>query len=265
MKKSEVQKKPKVINITNTANFGLVESYKALRTNIMFSLPAKENVRSRKILFTSSGPGEGKSTTTVNLALTLAETETKVLLIDADMRKPTVHKYFDIESRVGLSNLLSGMNTAEECIQKIEGMPNLSVIPSGILPPNPSELLGSSAMTKILSEFESEYDYIIIDTPPINVVADALSIVNRVDGVAFVISQGKATFPEVLRAVESLKFANANIIGSVINRVSSGNKSGNYKNYRYRSYGAYRYGAYRYGSYGSYGYGPYGSYGHMDR
>jgi len=200
MKKNENVKTPTILNITNTANFRLVESYKALRTNIMFSLPLKDDVRSRKIMFTSSGPGEGKSTTTVNLAVTLSETETKVLLIDADMRKPTVHKYFDIESRVGLSNLLSGMNTYEECVQRIEGMPNLSIIASGILPPNPSELLGSSAMTNFLANVEDEYDYIIIDTPPVNVVADALSIVNRVDGVAFVISQGKSTYPDVSRA-----------------------------------------------------------------
>ena len=237
MKKNESLKKTNIINITNTANFRLVESYKALRTNIMFSLPVKDDARCRKILFTSSGPGEGKTTTTVNLAVTLSETETKVLLIDADMRKPTVHKYFNIESRVGLSNLLSGMNTPEECIQNIEGMPNLSVIPSGILPPNPSELLGSSAMTKMLSEFESEYDYIIIDTPPVNVVADALAIVNRVDGVAFVIAQGKSTYPDVSRAIESLRFANANIIGAVMNRVNSGKKSkntGSYGTYSYK-------------------------------
>ena len=237
MKKTETQKNPSIINITNTSNFRLVESYKALRTNIMFSLPIKENVRSRKILFTSAGPGEGKTTTTVNLAVTLSETETKVLLIDADMRKPTVHKYFNIESRVGLSNLLSGMNTKKECIQQIEGMPNLSVITSGILPPNPSELLGSSAMINMLSEFESEYDYIIIDTPPVNVVADALAIVKKVDGVAFVVSQGKSTYPDVSRAIETLRFANANIIGAVMNRVDTGKKSkntGSYDTYSYK-------------------------------
>ena len=237
MKKTETQKNPSIINITNTSNFRLVESYKALRTNIMFSLPIKENVRSRKILFTSAGPGEGKTTTTVNLAVTLSETETKVLLIDADMRKPTVHKYFNIESRVGLSNLLSGMNTKKECIQQIEGMPNLSVITSGILPPNPSELLGSSAMINMLSEFESEYDYIIIDTPPVNVVADALALVKQVDGVAFVVSQGKSTYPDVSRAIETLRFANANIIGAVMNRVDTGKKSkntGSYGTYSYK-------------------------------
>ena len=237
MKKTETQKNPSIINITNTSNFRLVESYKALRTNIMFSLPIKEDVRSRKILFTSAGPGEGKTTTTVNLAVTLSETETKVLLIDADMRKPTVHKYFNIESRVGLSNLLSGMNTKKECIQQIEGMPNLSVITSGILPPNPSELLGSSAMINMLSEFESEYDYIIIDTPPVNVVADALAIVKKVDGVAFVVSQVKSTYPDVSRAIETLRFANANIIGAVMNRVDAGKKSkntGSYGTYSYK-------------------------------
>ena len=220
--------------LAENSPFTFTEAYKALRTNFNY---AALNGQHKKIVVTSSIQGEGKSSVSINLATTLAANGSKVLLIDADMRKPTVHKYFNIESRVGLSNLLSGMNTPEECIQNIEGMPNLSVIPSGILPPNPSELLGSSAMTKMLSEFESEYDYIIIDTPPVNVVADALAIVNRVDGAAFVIAQGKSTYPDVSRALESLRFANANIIGAVMNRVTSGKKSkntGSYGTYSYK-------------------------------
>ncbi len=228
-----------VINITNQASFRLIESFKALRTNIMFSLPKREGVKCRKILFTSSNPGEGKTTTTVNLAATIAQTEAKVLLIDADMRAPTVHKYFGIESRCGLSNFLSCMNTLEECIQTVKNIPNLSVIPSGLQPPNPSELLAGNTMDKLLEQAETEFDYIIVDTPPINVVTDALPLVNRVDGVAFVVAQGKSTYPAVTKAIKSLKFANANIMGVVMNRVESartlyGKYGANHYKYKYK-------------------------------
>ena len=242
MKNKNTQNQNKIINIMGSTDFQLVESFKALRTNLLFSLPVKEGVNCRKILFTSSDPGEGKTTTTANLAISLAETETKVLLIDADMRKPTVHRYFHMEGRCGLSNILSGMNKLEECMQQIPELPNLTVIPSGILPPNPSELLSSSAMDKLLQSFENHFDYIIIDTPPVNAVTDALALVNRVDGVVMVIAQGHCTVPGATKAVETLRFAKANILGMVINR-SVKIRQG------YGKYGSYRYGAYRYGAY----------------
>lgn len=256
MKKIKTNKKNvaasafKIINAASSS-FRLVESYKALRTNVMFSLPEKEDANCRKILFTSAAPSEGKSATAVNLAVALAETETKVLLIDADMRKSTVHKYFELESRVGLSNLLSGMNTVEECVQKVPGMENLSVITSGILPPNPSELLGGSAMSKWLKAFEEQYNYIIFDSPPINVVADAIALVNKVDGVAFVAAYGRSTYPEITKAVDALRFANANIIGVVMNRTGadSSSRRGRYKyggySYKYKYYKSYEHAAER--------------------
>lgn len=226
-----------IITITNSDNFQLVESYKALRTNLLFSLPAKEASHCRKILFTSAAPGDGKTTTTVNLALTLAEIETRVLLIDADMRKPTIHRYFSLDNRLGLSNLLSGMNKKSECIQSLPDQPNLSVIPSGVLPPNPSELLGSAAMEKLLAELEESYDYILIDTPPVNVVTDATAIAGKVDGVALVVSCGKTTLPEIEHTVEALRFAGANLLGVVMNRVAK-NKNSRYSK---RGYASYRY------------------------
>ncbi len=241
-KVSNKESENKVVRISESKDFAFVESFKALRTNIMFSLPLKDGVSCRKILFTSAGPGEGKSTATVNFAATLSETETKVLLIDADLRKPTVHKYFNMESRVGLSNLLSGMNKREECIQKASNYKNLSVITSGILPPNPSELLSSSAMDKLFEDFEKEYDYIIIDTPPVNVVTDALAIASKVDGVAVVAAFNRSVIPEVTKAIDALKFAKANILGIVMNRMVSkkggyGRKSYNYSyKYKYKSY-----------------------------
>ena len=221
--------------LTESDDFQFVESYKALRTNLLFSLPVKEGNNCRKLLFTSASPADGKSTTTVNLALTLAETETRVLLIDADMRKPTVHRYFSMDNRVGLSNLLSGMNQKAECIQAVPQFPNLSVIPSGILPPNPSELLGSSAMEKLLNELEKSYDFILLDTPPVNVVTDALSIAGKMDGVALVVAFGKTTLPEAEQAVEALRFANANVLGTILNRVVK-NKHSRFSKHGYESY-----------------------------
>ena len=232
----------KVIRISDSKDFAFVESFKALRTNLMFSLPLQEGLNCRKIIFTSANPGEGKTTTTVNFAATLSETETKVLLIDADLRKPTVHKYFDLESRVGLTNLLSGMNKREECIQKVSNYKNLSVIPSGILPPNPSELLSSSAMENLLGELEKEYDYIIIDTPPVNVVTDALAIASKVDGVVTVATVNRSTIPEVTKAIDALKFAQANILGIVINRVVP--KKGGYVRKKYNYSYKYKYKSY---------------------
>ena len=235
-KKKNVTTHSGTINITVQNSFRLVESYKALRTNLLFSLPKKDDVRARKILITSSSPGEGKTTTTVNLAITISEINTKVLLIDADMRKPTVHKYFSISNKTGLSNILSGMNPLEECVQEIENIPNLSVITSGILPPNPSELLSSPAMKNLLVALEENYDYIIIDTPPVNVVADALSVVNEVDGVALVISQSKSTYPEITKAVDTLRFGNSNIIGLIMNRATqeAKKKRSTYDSYSYK-------------------------------
>ena len=229
--------KTTILTITDSDDFQLVESYKALRTSLLFSLPTKEASHCRKILFTSAAPGDGKSTTTVNLALTFAEIETRVLLIDADMRKPTIHRYFPVDNRLGLSNLLSGMNQKSECIQSIPGQPNLTVIPSGVLPPNPSELLGSAAMEKLLTELEDMYDFILIDTPPVNVVTDATALAGKVDGVALVVAYGKTTLPDVEHTVEALRFAGANLLGIVMNRVTK-NKNSRYSK---RGYASYRY------------------------
>jgi len=225
----------KCITILDNQTFSLVESYKSLRTNILFSLPAKEG-GCRKILLTSANPGDGKTTTCVNIAITLAQANMRVLLIDADMRKPTIHKYFEIESRVGLSNALSGMNKLDECIQKIEKTENLWVITSGILPPNPSELLSSNNMTHLMENLEASFDFIIIDSPPVNIVTDALAVSKFVDGVAVIAAQNVTRYPDLKRAVASLEFADANILGFVLNKIHK-SKSKYGKNYSY----SYRY------------------------
>lgn len=232
-KKTKLPPVKSILKVAETEDFTMVESFKALRTNIMFSLPG--DVGCRKLLFTSSLSGEGKTTTTVNLAVSLAETDTRVLLIDADMRRPTVHRYFDIKSRsrFGLSNLLTGANGIEECMFPSPELPNLFIIPSGVLPPNPSELLGSAAMKTLLEGLEKEFDYIIIDTPPVGLVSDALSLVSMVNGVAVVVAGNKSMMPDVQKAVTTLKFADANILGFVLNRVSTKSLGYSKKSYQY--------------------------------
>ena len=237
-KKKKTHSTRKCITVIDNPNFALVESYKSLRTNIMFSLPASSS-GCRKIMFTSSNPRDGKTTTCVNIAITLAQAKMRVLLIDADMRKPTVHKYFGLESRTGLSNALSGMNKFDDCIKKVQKTENLWVITSGVLPPNPSELLSSTSMAQMLEKLEESFDYIIIDSPPINVVTDALAMVKMVDGVIVVTAQNVTRYPELKKSIASLEFAEANIIGIVLNRVKASKtrygKSYNYS-YKYKYY-----------------------------
>lgn len=237
--KNPLQQVPKQITVLNNPIFSLVESYKSLRTNIMFSLPVK-STGCRKILISSANPGDGKTTTCVNIAITLSEANVKVLLIDADMRKPTVHKYFGLESRVGLSNALSGMNKLDDCVQKAPDTENLWVITSGLLPPNPSELLSSPNMGEMIGKLEESFDFIVIDSPPINVVTDALAVSKLTDGVIVVTSQKATRYPELSRAVSSLRFADANILGFVLNKVKRDKtrygKSYNYSyKYKYKS------------------------------
>ena len=224
----------KCISVLDNQNFSLVESYKSLRTNILFSLPSNES-GCRKVLFSSSKPGEGKTTTCVNTAITLAQTNLRVLLIDADLRKPTIHRYFGFESRVGLTNALLGMSKFDDCIQSVPEIPTLHVITSGVLPPNPSELLSSRSMTYMLEKLSESFDFIIIDSPPINVVTDALAISKLADGVVVVVSHNISRYPDINQTVASLKFAGANILGIVLNRVpKTKSKYGKNSDYSYK-------------------------------
>ncbi len=212
--------------------FRIVEAYKTLRTNILFSIPAQDG-RARKILFTSSNPGDGKTTVSVNTAITFAQTDMKVILVDADLRKPTTHKFFSLANKKGLSAILSGQGTIEECVQSIPEVPNLRVITSGVLPPNPSELLSGKNMEDMLKVLEENFDVIIIDTPPVNIVADAVSVCKYVDGVVVVAANGRTTVPELQNALKSLKFADAKILGVVYNMAKQhmSKRNRTYRNY----------------------------------
>lgn len=234
--------------------FNIVESYKAMRTNIVFSLSTTDK---KVFLVSSSNPGEGKSTTSVNIAIALAQAEHKILLIDADMRKPVQHKVFSKKNHYGLSSVISGQKKFEECVHK-NVIPNLNLLSSGPKPPNPSELLASEKCADMLAALQNEYDYIVIDTPPVNVVSDAMGLSKSVAGMILVTRYGITTFDAAEDAMSRLELADIHLLGFVLNGISA-KEAGAYSNYKYkyRSYGKYGYGKYGYG-YGKYGYSSYG-------
>ena len=216
--------------------FTVAESYKTMRTNAVFALsPFNDKV----FAVTSVNAAEGKSMTVANLAISFALTESKVLLIDADMRKPTQHKLFQVKNEKGLSSAISKMNRLEECIH--QGVrKNLDLMPSGAIPPNPSELLDSGQFETIIDKLKSEYDYIIIDTPPVNVVSDVLVMAKSISGVMFVAKHGSTTYENIEEAMKKLRLAEIKMLGFILNNIvmSSGGKY--YNSYKYK-YG-YKYG-----------------------
>jgi len=191
------------------------ESYRSLRTNIDFS---SVDEKTQVIMVTSSGPGEGKSTVIGNLALTYAQSDRKVLLIDADMRKPTVHRTFGLSNRIGLSAYLSRQCDLEPAIQASD-VPNLSIMTSGNIPPNPSEMLNSKSMTRLIELLREQFDIILIDTPPILAVTDAQLLASRSDGVLLVINAGKVKKDIAAKAKDNLMRVNARLLGVVLNNV----------------------------------------------
>jgi capsular exopolysaccharide synthesis family protein len=217
--------------------FTATEQYKLLRTNLEFTIPEGESCP--VIGVTSSMRGEGKSTTAVNMSYVLAEKGSRVLLIDGDLRIPSVAKKMDLKSSPGLTDFLKGKG-ANLSEFKSELLENWYIIPSGNIPPNPSELLGSSRMASVLSEFKKEFDYIVIDLPPINIVSDALSISSLITGMIVVIREGYTEKKELERCFRQLKLSNVNVLGCVMNEAKSEKASyGKYKKYKYYKY--YRY------------------------
>ena len=229
--------------------FYVVESYKSIRTNITFALSTSE----KKILaVSSSNPGEGKSTTSANIAIAAAQSGNKVLLIDADMRKAVQHKVFGLKNKKGLSSAISKMSKIEDCIQK-NVMENLDVITSGPIPPNPSELLASEQMSLILDQLLQQYALIVIDTPPVNIVTDAMELAKSISGIIMVLRYGRTTTDDIETAMKKIDFAQMNMLGFVMNDVKTNHHGKYYSKYKYKYKYNYKSG-YGYG----YGYG-YGS------
>ena len=189
------------------------EQYKTIRTNINFSLPDK---KIQTLLVTSSMTGEGKSTTAANMAIVFAQEGKKVLLIDADMRKPTMHYTFQTISSVGLSNVLSGQWRSEDVI-KVTEAEGIHLITCGHIPSNPAELLNSKSMDQLIEQLKTQYDLIIFDAPPILLIADAQILSNKCDGTLLVINSGVTKKEHVLSAKEALQKSDATIIGTILN------------------------------------------------
>ncbi len=214
--------------------FTATEQYKLLRANLDFTIP--EGEKCPVIGVSSSMRGEGKSTTAVNLSYVLAEKGSKVLLIDGDLRIPSVAKKMEIKSSPGLTDLLMGKGAHLGEFQS-SLLENWYILPSGEIPPNPSELLGSARMEAVLKELKEAFDYIIIDLPPVNMVSDALSISKHISGMIVVIREEYTEKKELERCFRQLELSNVNILGCVLNEAKSGGSSyGKYRKYKYYKY-----------------------------
>lgn len=189
------------------------DQYRTLRTNINFSFVDKEI---RSIAVTSASSSEGKSTTAANLAIVYAQEGKRVLLLDGDLRKPTMHQTFSLDNSVGLSTVLIRKNSFESAIKSTE-IEHLNVLTSGPLPPNPVELLGSAAMEALINQLVEKYDLLIIDSPPILTMADGQILANRCEGSLLVINSGKTVKEEAMRAKEAIIASNSKLIGAVLN------------------------------------------------
>lgn len=231
------------------------ESYKALRTNVTFSLPAIE--RGRIIGITSANKGDGKSTNAINTALSIAETGKSVLFLDCDLRLSMIADRLKLKKSPGLSNILVGAAKLEDSIQKKTfGKDNgisIDVITAGDFPPNPAELLNSKQMENLCAGFTGKYDYVIVDLPPVEIVSDALALSKSLDGLIVVVREGKSEREEIRSTVRKIEFIGGKLLGFIYSNHYEKPKSSRYgKKYS------------KYGNYGDYGYGHSGSYDYAD-
>ena len=194
-------------------NFSTTEAYKLLRTNLMFSF--SEDGRGHVIGVTSAIQAEGKSSTVCNTAYTLSEAGCRVLLLECDLRRPSVGSKLDLERAPGLSNVLVSKMSYREVLQQCALAPNVDVLTSGDIPPNPSELLTSARMEALMGELRNAYDYIVVDLPPITAVSDALAISKLMDGVVMVVRDGVSDQQMLSEAMRQLEMVNARVLGFV--------------------------------------------------
>ena len=228
-------------------SFAGKEAYKRLRTNVQFSFADGES--SHIVGVTSAQPSDGKSTSSINLAYSMAQLGKKVLIVDADMRRSSVHLRLGIEAKPGLSNLLTDVNNVGSAVQVYEpsdGSEGFDVLPAGDVPPNPSELLGSERMERLLGKLANIYDFIVIDLPPVGAVVDAQTVSKLVDGMLVVVRENHCARSVMDSCIRELSLTGTKILGFIVNgSVAGASKSGSYKKYGsydnkyYNSYNSY--------------------------
>ena len=226
-------------------DFVRAEGFNTLRSNVRICLKKDER---NKILVTSPCVGDGKSTCSCNLAVSFANASKSVLILDCDIRKSVIHKTFNVSNKKGLSDVLSRLAEVDECIQKTS-YENLYVLPAGSTVPNPSELLSSKEMQLLIESLEEKYDYLILDSPPINVVSDSVPLFAWVDGVVLVTRCNKTTYNDLNEALNTIKFSNANLFGVFFydKPMQSRKKYGYSKYSKYSKYSNYSDNGYGYG------------------
>jgi succinoglycan biosynthesis transport protein ExoP len=221
--------------ILKSPQSAVAEAYRVVRTNLVFSLAEGKG---RVFVVSSANAGEGKTTTTANLASSLALSGSRVLAVDADLRRPTMHQHFGVPKAPGLSDLIVGKSQPSEAIQDTR-FKGLQVLPCGYIPPNPAELLSSPAMRQIITALRAHYDFVLIDSPPILAMADTPVLASLVDGLVLVMAAEVTSRPSIQRAVDQLQKVNGKIIGVVLNKVNLERNSYYYSQYYgeyYRSY-----------------------------
>lgn len=213
----------------------IAECTRSIRTNLLFMSPDKPF---RRMLVTSSGPQEGKSTMVINLAIAMAQSGNKVLIVDTDMRRPRIHKAFGVPNDVGVSSLVVGEGKLDDAIKSTE-VAGVFVLPCGPVPPNPAELLHTKAFADLLEQLGQRFDRVILDSPPVGAVADAVVLSTQVDGVVVVLKAGRTNRDMAMRTVRTLRDVKANLYGAVLNDVDlERSKYGDYYyGYSYRYYG----------------------------
>ena len=206
---------PGLISMINPKSI-VAEQFRMVRTNLEFSIVDKDL---KSLLVTSLAPGAGKSTISSNLAATFASQGKKVLLVDTDMRKPTIHKIFRLRNSEGLSTLITTKEASIYDYIEATEFENISILTSGATPPNPAELVSSIRMQQLIEEMEQAFDLVIFDTPPVLAVADSQILAGKVDGTLFVIRKGIDKKEQIQTAQERMKSVNANVLGAIYNRI----------------------------------------------
>jgi capsular exopolysaccharide synthesis family protein len=227
-------KTPRAVAAT-TRGSAAAEAYRVLRTNLMFS---SAESKGRVLLVSSTNPGEGKTTTVTNLAIALAQNGARVLAVDADLRRPTVHQHFGILKTPGLSDLIVGKAKPSEAVQSTR-YKGLQVLPCGYIPPNPAELLGSQSMKDIIGAFREHYEWVLLDTPPILAMADTPVLCPLVDGIILVIAAEASSRPAIQRAVDQVMAVGGKLTGIVLNKVNLERNAYYYGQYYGEYYRAY--------------------------